>query len=137
MFINFQPAGVGPCLFIHQEKTKFCCVYIPVNNLVIIGPNVQFLKDKIKGRFEMEDLGACQWVLGMRVTRDRSNRTLTLLQDCYTKEILEEFGMLQCQPLTSPLPTNATTCPIDSNPPLADFNFRRGVGLLNYLVQCT
>ena len=44
--------------------------------------------------------------------------------------------MLQCQPLTSPLPTNATTWPIDSNPPSNDFNFQQGVGLLNYLVQC-
>jgi hypothetical protein len=98
---------------------------------------VQFLKDKIKERFEMEDLGECQWVLGMRVVRDRSQRTLTLTQDRYIKEILEEFEMSDCRPITSPLPTNATTCPIDPSPPSAHFNYRRGVGLLNYLVQCT
>jgi hypothetical protein len=135
--INFQPSKVDPCLFIHQNKQQFCCVYIHVDDLVIVGPNVQFLKEKIKARFEMDDLGDCQWVLGMQVTRDRASRTITLSQDRYIREILEEFNMQDCRPITSPLPTNATTCPIDSTPPSPSFNFRRGVGLLNYLVQCT
>ncbi|POW15070.1 hypothetical protein PSHT_07190 [Puccinia striiformis] len=135
--INFKPATVDPCLFIHQDPNTFCCVYIHVDDLVIIGPQVQFFKDKIKARFEMEDLGECNWVLGMRVTRNREARTLTLSQDRYVREILEEFGMAECRSITSPLPTNAPTCPIDPLPPSTDFNFRRGVGLLSYLVQCT
>lgn len=135
--INFKAATMDPCLFIHQDKAKFCCVYIHVDNLVIVGPEVQFLKDKIKGRFEMEDLGECQWVLGMRVSRDQHGRTITLSQDCYVREILEEFGMLDCRPVSAPLPSDVTTCPVDNTPPDLSFNFRRGVGLLNYLVQCS
>jgi hypothetical protein len=135
--VNFQPSSVDPCLFIHQDPSRFCCVYIHVDDLVIVGPDVTFLKTAIKSRFEMDDLGDCKWVLGMRVTRDRANRTLTLSQDRYCKEILEEYDMLDCRPITSPLPTNATTCQIDSASPSSGFNFRRGVGLLNYLVQCT
>ncbi|PLW10331.1 hypothetical protein PCASD_21666 [Puccinia coronata f. sp. avenae] len=109
--INFLPAEMDPCLFIHQDPTR--------------------------SRFEMDDLGNCQWVLGMRVTRDRTNCTLTLSQDRHCREILDEYGMLDCQSITSPLPTNATTCPIDPAPISKGFNYRRGVGLLNYLVQCT
>ncbi|KAI7956622.1 hypothetical protein MJO28_003717 [Puccinia striiformis f. sp. tritici] len=135
--INFTPSSVDPCLFIHQDPSQFCCVFIHVDDLVIIGPDVDFFKAKIKARFEMEDLGECQWVLGMRVTRDRANRTLTLSQDRYVREVLEEFGMTNCRPITAPLPNNATTCPIDPSPPSPDFNYRRGVGLLSYLVQCT
>jgi hypothetical protein len=108
-----------------------------VDDLVIVGPNVGFLKTTIKSRFEMDDLGECKWVLGMRVTRDRANRTLTLSQDWYCKEILDEYGMLNCRPITTPFPSNATTCPINTASPTPGFNYRRGVGLLNYLVQCT
>ncbi|PLW10334.1 hypothetical protein PCASD_21665 [Puccinia coronata f. sp. avenae] len=135
--INFLPAEMDPCLFIHQDPTRVCCVYIHVDDLVIVGPDVLFLKTAIKSRFEMDDLGNCQWVLGMRVTRDRTNCTLTLSQDRHCREILDEYGMLDCQSITSPLPTNATTCPIDPAPISKGFNYRRGVGLLNYLVQCT
>ncbi|KAI7965543.1 hypothetical protein MJO29_001291 [Puccinia striiformis f. sp. tritici] len=135
--INFAPATVDPCLFIHQDPSKFCCVFIHVDDLIIIGPDVEFFKKQIKARFEMEDLGECNWVLGMRVTRDRPNRTLTLSQDRYIREILEEFEMSDCRPIAAPLPNNATTCPIDPSPPTPHFNYRRGVGLLSYLVQCT
>ncbi|KAI7959354.1 hypothetical protein MJO28_003145 [Puccinia striiformis f. sp. tritici] len=59
--INFLPATVNPCLFIHQDPSQFCCVFIHVDDLVIIGPDVDFFKAKIKARFEMEDLGECNW----------------------------------------------------------------------------
>ena len=50
---------------------------------------------------------------------------------------MEEFGMIDFRPITSPLPTNTTTCPIDPTPPSSSFNFCQDFGLLNYLVQCT
>jgi hypothetical protein len=64
---------------------------------VIVGPDVSFLKKLFVERFEMEDLGPCEWVLGMRVTRDVSNWTILLCQDWYIKEILEEFSMTDCK----------------------------------------
>jgi hypothetical protein len=85
----------------------------------------------------MEDLGACQYILGMRVTRNRAARTLTLSQDWYSQEILDEFGLLDCKSSSVLLPTNVLSMPVKANPPNASFNFHRGVGLLQYLVQCT
>jgi hypothetical protein len=78
---NFQPAGSNACLFIHQDSSKPCFVYVHVDDLVIVGPDVEFLKQAIKARFEMEDLGPCEWVLGMRIKQDRVNRTISLSQD--------------------------------------------------------
>ncbi|KAI7946129.1 hypothetical protein MJO29_012517 [Puccinia striiformis f. sp. tritici] len=135
--INFQPASTDPCLFIHQDKSLPCFVFVHVDDMVIFGPQVQFLKDAISARFEMEDLGDCSWVLGMRVTRDRIKKTISLGQDRYINEILDEFGMINCRPISAPLPLNALTCPANDAPVSPDFNYRRAVGLLNYLVQCT
>ena len=135
--IGFLPAIIDPCLFYHQDPSRPCFVFVHVDDLVIMGPNVNFLKDKIKSRFEMEDMGECKYVLGMRVKRDRVNRTITLSQDRYAREILEEFGLLNCKPTLTPLPGNTLTCPIKNQPVDPGFNYRRGVGLLQYLVQCT
>ncbi|KAI7958132.1 hypothetical protein MJO29_006349 [Puccinia striiformis f. sp. tritici] len=135
--INFKPAGADPCLFIHQDPARPCFVFVHVDDMVILGRDVQFFKDHINHRFEMEDLGDCSWVLGMRVTRDREHRTISLCQDRYITEVLDEFGMSDCRPISAPLPLNALTCPIDQNPVSPAFNYRRAVGLLNYLVQCT
>ncbi|KAI7958287.1 hypothetical protein MJO29_006504 [Puccinia striiformis f. sp. tritici] len=135
--INFTPAGADPCLFIHQDSTQPCFVFVHVDDMVIFGPNVQFFKDHINSRFEMEDLGECTWVLGMRVTRNRAERTISLCQDRYISEMLDEFGMSDCRPISAPLPLSALTCPTDNRPVTPTFNYRRAVGLLNYLVQCT
>lgn len=135
--INFKPSTVDPCLFIHSDIARPCFVFVHVDDLVIVGPDVNFLKDSIKGRFEMDDLGPCQYVLGMRVTRNRSAKTLMLSQDRYCREILEEFNLLDCKSASCPLPPNATTIPVKDQPVDSSFNYRRGVGLLQYLVQCT
>ncbi|PLW34541.1 hypothetical protein PCASD_12926 [Puccinia coronata f. sp. avenae] len=135
--INFKPAGADPCLFIHQDIDRPCFVFVHVDDMVIFGPDVQFFKDQITSRFEMEDLGECKWVLGMRVARDLERKTVSLCQDRYINEVLEEFGMTNCRTITAPLPLNALTCPVDDSPVSPGFNYRRAVGLLNYLVQCT
>jgi hypothetical protein len=102
---------------------------------VIVGPNLQFLKDLISICFEMEDLGECRWVLGMRVVRNRKKQTITLSQDRYAREVLDEFKMLNCLPTSVPLPPNALTCPVKDTP--ATNNYRQGMDLLQYMVQCT
>lgn len=104
--INFKPSIVDPCLFIHSDATNPCLVFVHVDALVIIGPEVSFLKQLIKKRFKMEDLGECRYVLGMRVTRDQLARTLTLSQDRYCKEILKEFNLLDCKSTLTPLTLN-------------------------------
>jgi hypothetical protein len=43
--------------------------------------------------------------------------------------------MLDCKPTSTPLPLNALTCPVKEIP--ASINYWRGVGPLQYLVQCT
>jgi hypothetical protein len=135
--INFTPAEADACLFVHQDTNRPCFVYVHVDDLVIVGPDVKFLKEAIANRFEMEDLGPCEWVLGMRVVRDHAKKTISLCQDRYIREILEEFDLTICKSTSTPLPLNALTIPIDKTPPSDGFSYRRAVGLINYLVQCT
>ena len=50
----------------------------------------------------MKDLGDCEWILGMRVIRDRTNRKLYLDQEQYLNKILKQFHMENCNPSTTP-----------------------------------
>jgi hypothetical protein len=43
------------------------------------------LKKKLANSFAMKDLGSAKKILGMRITRDRKNRKLTLSQGEYTE----------------------------------------------------
>lgn len=139
--IKFFPSSADPCFFISSDPAWKCGVHVHVDDLSIMGQNTNRFKKLIAKQFEMEDLGDCQSFLGMRITRDWTARTITLTQDTYINNILIEYGMQDCQPVTTPMIPNSHLVPATDNK-LAEFqasseNYRRAVGLLNYLVQCT
>jgi hypothetical protein len=47
---------------------------------------------KLKARFNITDLGESKYMLGMRITRDRGARRITLDQELYITKALEKFG---------------------------------------------
>ena len=59
-------------------------------------------KKSIINRFQIKDLGTVSWILNMRVTRDRANRTITLSQQVYVDKVLERFGMTDCKIVATP-----------------------------------
>ena len=77
------------------------CMY-----MLVAGSNMQdinVLKKKLANSFSMKDLGAAKKILGMRITRDRKNRKLTLSQGEYTEKVLERFRMQNAKPVSKPL----------------------------------
>ena len=50
--------------------------------------DINVLKIKLTKSFTMKDLGAAKQILGMRITRDRKNRKLTLSQGEYIEKVL-------------------------------------------------
>jgi hypothetical protein len=74
--------------------------------MLVAGSNMQdinVLKKKLANSFVMKDLGAAKKILGMRITRDKRNRKLTLSQGEYTKKVLERFRMQNAKPVSTPL----------------------------------
>ena len=56
------------------------------------------LKRQLTDRFEMTDMGHVSRVLGMNVTCDREEGTITINQKDYTEDIVQRYGMLGCNP---------------------------------------
>ena len=63
----------------------------------------------------MKDLGAAKQILGMRITRDKKNRKLTLSQGEYIEKVLQRFRMQNAKPVNTPLANHLKlskdTCP--------------------------
>jgi hypothetical protein len=66
------------------------------------------LKKKLDNSFSMKDLGATKKILGMRITRDKKNRKLTLSQGEYIEKVLERFRMKNEKPVSTPLASHFT-----------------------------
>jgi hypothetical protein len=66
------------------------------------------LKLQLSEAFDMKDLGPCQFFLGVRITRDRSQKQTTICQDVYIHKVLDQFGMLECRAVLTPLDPGAS-----------------------------
>ena len=64
---------------------------------------INVLKRKLEKSFAMKDLGAAKQILGMRITRDKKNRKLTLSQSEYIEKVLKRFNMQNAKPVSIPL----------------------------------
>ena len=51
--------------------------------------------------FEMKDMGEANFVLEVKITRDRSKKLLSLSQGTYIKKILECFHMHNSKPINT------------------------------------
>jgi hypothetical protein len=95
------------CVYFKKlENGSFIILLLYVDDMLVAGSNMQdinVLKKKLANSFAMKDLGAAKKILGMRITRDRKNRKLTLSQGEYTEKVLERFRMQNAKPVSTPL----------------------------------
>src|SRR6185437_1734920 len=64
---------------------------------------IKELKEELKKHFKLRDLGPTEFLLGVKIERDRSKRTLHLSQHQYSLDILSRFGFSDCSPVLTPL----------------------------------
>jgi hypothetical protein len=103
-------------------------------------PFLAWVKQKIDKRFGIKDLGAVSRFLGIQFERDRSSHQLWMHQGDYITYLLEEYGLLDCNPVRLPLDSHHPFGkPDDTYDPLANLptRFRKLVGELLYLAVCT
>jgi len=76
-----------------------------VDDILIAGEEgiVSNIRKRLKARFDMVDLGLVEHFLGMVITRDFCERKVHLTQEGYIGRILGKFGMLDCNPISTPL----------------------------------
>jgi len=65
--------------------------------------DINVLKKKLANSFVMKHFDAANKILGMRITRDKKNRKLTLSQDQYIEKVLERFRMKNEKLVSTPL----------------------------------
>ena len=77
--------------------------------MLVAGSNMDHskgLKRQLAHAFAMKDLGVAKKILGMKISRDRKNRTLTLSQADYVEKVLQRFSMENAKVVSTPLPSH-------------------------------
>ena len=91
----------------------------------------------------MKDLGEAKQILGMNISRDRKNRTLTLSQADYVEKVLQRFPMENSKAVSTPLPghlkLSKEMCPKkqEEEDKMSKVPYASIVGSLMYAMVCT
>lgn len=104
--MGFRQSEVDPCLLIHKERKIIILTY--VDDIPIAAPklaDVLWFKKELAKVFKIKDLGEPEKILGMKITRDRTNGTLKLSQEHFIQENLAKMNMIKdtAHPTLSPI----------------------------------
>ena len=81
-----------------------------MDDFLIFGADIRAirqLKIRLQSVLRMEDLGHVQQFCGTRIIRDRSKRSIHLVQDQYIERMLKAFSMQDCAPVVTPMEAGA------------------------------
>ena len=92
---GFVQSTVDVCLFTYSAGSSILWLLVWVDDTIIVDNDTTLRSrfvEAISERFPTEDKGVLEWVLGVKVTRDRSLRSITLSQELYVKDLVERYA---------------------------------------------
>jgi len=131
----------GSLFYINEGgETAFLAVY--VDDLVLVTSSAR-LKDKLEkaliDQFDLEPDGngnRCEWILGIKLTRDDAKDTLSLTQELAVDKLAATVQMSEARPTVVPMQPNVTLVK-NEGPEDTSFPYRTAVGALLYISQVT
>ncbi len=104
--INFTQLKTDYCCYIRREGDNFTALLVWVDDFASISTtdhNNAAEKD-LKAHFDIKSLGQPNLLLGMKISQ--GNHIVTLLQTHYIDTLLENFGLTDANPVSTPMDIN-------------------------------
>ncbi|XP_017406653.2 uncharacterized mitochondrial protein AtMg00810-like [Vigna angularis] len=105
-------------------------------DIVLAGDNIQEIqnvKALLNAKFKIKDLGQLKYILGLEIAR--SQQGINLSQRKYALELLEDAGLLGCQPVSTPIQLGTKFSKTEGKPYSNVHAYRRLLDRLLYLTN--
>jgi len=144
--IGFQRIDCDYSVYVYRRDGVKIFVPIHVDDLLLasnLKDALQRVKADLAVHFSIHDQGPVRLILGIKVVRDWAACTISLYQPGYIQSILDDFGMSDCNPVSTPMEQNlklSKTMCLDSpeeRAEMAKVPYRELVGKLLYLAVAT
>ena len=124
------------CIFVRQvnEETVYLALFVD-DGLVAAETKItlNYITGKFREAFKIK-IGDSSCFVGMRIERNRENKTLAIHQSAHIEKILEKFGMKDAKPVCVPIDPHITLYPVEgSDEPLSIVPYRKAIGSLVFL----
>ncbi|CAI7880112.1 unnamed protein product [Closterium sp. NIES-54] len=140
--LGFAPSTADPSLFLRTDTSLppfYVLMY--VDDLVFATADTTGLahvKSELQKRHTCTDLGELRSYLGLQITRDRAQRTITLTQSHMVQQVLQRFDFTYSSPQATPLSTHHSLSALPSDESVEPSGpYPELVGCLMYVMTCT
>ena len=144
--LGFRVSHADPGVFHAQVEGQTLIFAVHVDDCILTGSSGTLIaryKREFHAKYALTDLGPLHWLLGIKITRDRAARTISLSQTSYIDTILSRFSLSDARPYQIPMsPTISLSkqdCP--SNPTeeahMRKVPYREAIGSLMYAAVAT
>lgn len=144
--LGFTRSQIDQAVYFKRSKDEHTVITVSVDDMAVTSKHLRHItqfKDDLRQHFEITDLGELNWLLGLKVQRDRTARTITLSQRAYVDTVLERFGLTDAK--TAQTPMEAGTLLSDAQSPathaqheaMQNVPYQRAIGSLMYAATST
>jgi len=97
--MDFVQNELEPTIYQLENGHNDTFIGVYVDDLVIVAPlsTIATIKKNIMKAYKCTDGSDLHHILGLKITRDRTKRTVSISQSAYVDEILEEAEMTDCK----------------------------------------
>ncbi|GJR11863.1 ribonuclease H-like domain-containing protein [Tanacetum coccineum] len=109
---GFSPSRCDSSLFIYTQGSQVAYLLIYVDDIILTASSpvlLQQIVDSLHKEFDMTDLGALNYFLGISAVRHPTG--LFLSQKKYARQLLERAHMVNCNPSRTPIDTDSKLGP--------------------------
>ncbi|CAI7816815.1 unnamed protein product [Closterium sp. NIES-54] len=140
--LGFAPSTADLSLFLRTDTSlPSFYVLVYVDDLVFATADTAGLahvKSELQKRHTCIDLGELRSYLGLQITWDRAQRTITLTQSHMVHQVLQRFNFTYSSPQATPLSTRHSLSALPSDESVEPSGpYPELVGCLMYLMTCT
>jgi hypothetical protein len=134
------------CVYVKRSNNSFIILSLYVDDILIAGNNKEMIettKRWLSLNFEMKNMGEANYVLSVKVIRDRTKKLLGLIQESYIKKILEHYHMQDSKSIDiyidKSLSLSCDMCPktLEEKEKMFKVPYASVVGSLMYAMMCT
>ena len=104
--MKYKRIQADSCVYIRSTNSGTVIIAVYVDDLIIAGSSLR-LVDAVKAefhkRYKMKDMGQLEYVLGVRVDQNPSQKTIQLSQQSYIHDMLQRFEMINCKGVDTPM----------------------------------
>jgi Reverse transcriptase (RNA-dependent DNA polymerase) len=124
-------------IYVKARKDLLLIVALYVDDLIFMDNNQRLIdefKREMKLEFEMTDLRMMRYFLGLEIRQEMLG--IFVSQGGYAQEILQKFGMSDCNPIATPMKLGAKLSKLKIGEVVDSNTYRSMIGSLRYMT-CT